>query len=160
MGRWQKPDEEVTDGAKYAREWADTEGGKSYRKQHAEYAKEWRKNNPEKFKASQKRAYEKVRFEALSHYSGGTPICSCCGETQILFLQIDHVNDDGAEHRRLIGMAQGAGEQKHKVNIGGNGLPYWLKKNNYPEGFQVLCANCNQGKRHPLGCPHNWNDEN
>ena len=37
------------------------------------------------------------------------------------------------------------------------GLPLyqWLISNNYPEGFQILCSNCNQGKRRNHNvCPH------
>ncbi len=26
--------------------------------------------------------------------------------------------------------------------------------NGYPDGFQVLCANCNMAKDRPGGCPH------
>jgi len=58
-------------------------------------------------------------------------------------------------------MAQGTAAQVHnqgqKVNVGGNGLPYWLKKNNWPEGFQVLCYNCNSAKRVDGICPHQKN---
>ena len=32
----------------------------------------------------------------LDHYGRA---CSCCGETEPAFLTIDHVNNDGAEHR-------------------------------------------------------------
>ena len=31
----------------------------------------------------------------------------------------------------------------------------WIKRNNYPDGFQVLCWNCNSGKGANGGiCPH------
>ena len=30
----------------------------------------------------------------------------------------------------------------------------WLKKNNYPEGYRVLCANCNWAMRYGKVCPH------
>ena len=30
----------------------------------------------------------------------------------------------------------------------------YLKKNNYPDGFQVLCWNCNLGRAHYGVCPH------
>jgi len=52
------------------------------------------------------------------------------------------------------GRSIGASSAWLKVNIGGNGLPYWLKKNNFPPGFQVLCANCNFAKRNSRYCPH------
>lgn len=71
--------------------------------------------------------------------------CKCCGETTPEFLQIDHVNNDGAEHRREVGT--------------GNAVYWWLIKNNYPEGFQVLCANCNYAKEFYGGCPHSTDKE-
>lgn len=81
------------------------------------------------------RALKDLVFAAYGGYK-----CACCGETEKLFLQIDHVNNDGADHRR---------ERK------GKGLYTWLKCRNFPEGFQVLCANCNWGKRQNGGvCPH------
>ena len=155
MPRWKKDPSEITAGAVYMRDWLQTEAGQAYRKTHAEYAKEWRKRNKKQFHETQRRAYISVRLECLQHYSGKEiPECRCCGETIIEFLHLDHVAGDGAAHRRKIGMPQGVAEQKHRVNIGGNGLPYWLKKNNWPEGFQVLCANCNVGKRIGKYCPH------
>lgn len=131
----------------YMREWGKTDKGKAYKEKHNAYMREWRLKNQERFKASQKRAYNKMRYDCLSHYAGGTPACKCCGEAEILFLHIDHVNGDGADHRRAL---------KAEIGYypGGNNLPYWLKKNGYPEGFQVLCANCNLGKRIAKDCPH------
>ena len=36
----------------------------------------------------------------------------------------------------------------------------WLKNNNFPEGFQVLCFNCNCGKARNKGiCPHSGKTE-
>ena len=131
----------------YMRDWLKTEKGNEYRKRHNEYMKQWRKDNKDKFKANQKRAYDKMRYECLSHYSGGEPVCACCGEKEILFLHIDHINGNGAEHRRQLKKELG-------YYPGGNNLPYWLKKNDYPDGFQVLCANCNLGKRTNEKCPH------
>jgi len=148
MARWRK--ENATEGALYNREWSLTEAGKEYRKRHAEYAREWRKKNRERFKANQKRAYDNARMKVLTHYSSGTPHCKCCGETEILFLHLDHKNGDGADHRRKL-MAENG------YYPGGNGLPYWLMKNNFPEGFQVLCANCNLAKRQNKTCPHQYN---
>ena len=80
-------------------------------------------------------------IEALDAYGG--PICSCCGETSVFFLTLDHINNDGAEHRRRTKGASG------KV------LAWVLKKEGYPPGFQVLCFNCNCGKARNGGvCPH------
>jgi hypothetical protein len=84
---------------------------------------------------------DKVRDTVYKAYGGY--ICECCGETERAFLSIDHVNNDGAEHRRTHRLQ--TGEQMHR----------WLIRNGFPDGFQVLCMNCNWGKRNNNGaCPH------
>jgi hypothetical protein len=88
-------------------------------------------------KTSRKRLFIKV----ITHYGSE---CACCGETEIRFLSIDHIEGKGNEHRRTI-----------KRN-GGNAFYHWLIDNNYPEGFRILCYNCNLGRAHNDGiCPHN-----
>lgn len=91
-------------------------------------------------RARAKRAitYPLLKAAAFGAYGGAR--CSCCGESQPLMLTIDHVNNDGAEHRRRI--------RRH-------GLYAWLKQQGYPPGYQVLCFNCNVGKHLNDGvCPH------
>ena len=115
------------------------------RKAHRE-----KRKNPDWVEKQRKRGREywhQLRHEAIMAYGGYE--CACCGETEPLFLSIDHVNNDGAEHRRQLGKfdgnGKGAGSQTMK----------WLKDNGYPEGFQVLCMNCNHGKARNNGiCPH------
>lgn len=86
-----------------------------------------------------------LKLEVLIHYGGSPPRCACCGETTFEFLTIDHINNDGAKHRKLI-------------NRKGFGFYLWLRKNGFPEGFQVLCMNCNWGRAHNKGiCPHKIN---
>ncbi len=78
---------------------------------------------------------------AFKEYGGC--ICKCCGITQSVFLSIDHIDNNGNQHRKEI------------QNKGGYHFYTWLKKNNYPPGYQVLCMNCNFGKRMNNGiCPH------
>ena len=55
------------------------------------------------------------------------------------FLQIDHIDGGGTKHRREIGVGM---------------LYKWLRRNNYPAGFQTLCANCNFAKGRYGKCPH------
>ena len=158
MGRWKQSDSDVTSGALVMRKWVQTETGRAYKLRHNEYAKEWRKNNKDQFKTTQKRAQQAVRLEALQHYSKDIPECACCGEKGLPFLTLDHINGDGAAHRRELGMAQGdpaqVERQNQKVTMSANGFCYWLKKNNWPEGIQVLCMNCNFAKRDNKYCPH------
>jgi len=77
-----------------------------------------------------------MRRKVFAHY--GTE-CECCGEPNEKLLSIDHINDDGAEHRRRI-----------RTRIAS-----WLVKNNYPPGFRILCFGCNAGRYLNGGiCPH------
>lgn len=85
-------------------------------------------------------ANQRLRLECLNAYGG--PICVCCGETELVFLTLDHIANDGAEHRRKIGLRSGAG------------LYRYLIRNNFPPGLQVLCWNCNEAKRIQGSCPH------
>lgn len=96
-----------------------------HRLQKKEYAKEY---------TARKR---KIVMEAY-----GNSTCACCGETNDKFLTLDHINGGGNKHRREIAM-------------GGKTYWNWFIKNNFPPGFQVLCWNCNLGKRVNNGiCPH------
>jgi hypothetical protein len=84
-----------------------------------------------------KRHRETLQQDIISHYGGK---CACCGETTTAFLTIDHIKDDGAKHKREVGRSS---------------VYSWLKKNNFPEGFRVLCWNCNCGRWRNGGiCPH------
>lgn len=86
--------------------------------------------------------YGRARLEAYEAYGGAH--CACCGEKELMFLTIDHVNNDGAEHRRSLGWKRG-----------GRSMGAWLRANGFPPGFQVLCINCNFGKHRNGGvCPH------
>jgi hypothetical protein len=85
----------------------------------------------------QLRGKQKRKDEVYNAYGGY--ICRCCGETDPIFLTIDHVNNDGYVHRKQF-----------KTDIYS-----WLRTNGYPSGFQVLCWNCNRAKHYNNGiCPH------
>lgn len=97
-----------------------------------------------RFRSYQKSWREGKKREAFEHYGGA--ICACCGESGFGFLTIDHVNSDGANHRREI----------FSNTSRGRGRIYgWLRSHGYPPGFQILCFNCNCGRQHNGGiCPH------
>jgi len=84
--------------------------------------------------------YVALRAEVIAAYGG---ICSCCGESESVFLELDHSKDNGAAHRKKIGR-------------GSKACYAWLKKRWFPnDDFQLLCANCNQGRKRNGGiCPH------
>ena len=130
--------------------------------------RDWRENNREKFREQSRgwrnrklangspeevalirqaerdktnRINARNRAEVFAAYGGYK--CNCCGETESLFLTIDHVHNNGAELRRS--------------GVHGNGSAFyaWLRKNGFPDGFQVLCMNCQLGKHRNGGvCPH------
>lgn len=84
---------------------------------------------------------ELVKHEVYEAYGGY--ICNCCQETEPSFLTIDHINNDGAEMRK----------NTHPEST--YSFYCWLRDNNWPSGFQVLCWNCQWGKRKNNGvCPH------
>jgi len=83
-----------------------------------------------------------LKLAALNAYGG--PICACppCGTKCWSMLQIDHIKNNGAAHRREIGRGS-----RHEPGTGGSTTMYrWLRDNDYPPGFQVLCSNCNLSK--------------
>lgn len=104
---------------------------------------EWRKTrSPEVWNAYNRNRNARMRLEVLARYGG---FCTCCGEAEFRFLTIDHVNNDGAEHRRERGGGQGNGTNIYR----------WLKAHHFPvSGFQVLCYNCNCAKAITGECPH------
>lgn len=81
------------------------------------------------------------RLDALRHYSAGVPACKCCGESLLEFLTIDHIGGGGTEHRR---------ELRGRVSS----IYLWLKRRGYPEGYRVLCMNCNFSLGMYGYCPH------
>jgi hypothetical protein len=91
----------------------------------------------------QRAHHKQLRDDVFAAYGGYH--CACCGEPEPVFLEIDHINNDGAAHRKLL-------------KGGGRHLYNWLRTNKYPPGFQVLCANCNRAKRFGI-CPHQLSKE-
>lgn len=93
------------------------------------------------FKHIRSRETYRLRREmCINHYGG---MCAHCGESRYEFLQIDHIHGRGNEHRR---------------QIPGGKLHDFLIKNNYPGGYQILCASCNWAKgvhgfnpKYPIG---------
>lgn len=80
-----------------------------------------------------------IKHIVIEKYGGE---CNCCGENKILFLTIDHKNNDGSLERK-----------KEKISS----LSFYLKlkKEEIREDLQVLCWNCNLGKSINNGvCPH------
>ena len=104
-----------------------------------EYKSQYHIQNQAKLNSNSRlwRANEKVK--TLEYYSQTSPPeCMRCGFSDIRALTIDHIDGGGTRHTRSIG-------------FGGNHFYTWLRKNNYPEGYQVLCRNCQSIKQHEKG---------
>ena len=105
-----------------------------------EYRKNYNILNKEKIAIRKSKWRIERRIKVLEHY--GNSMCSCCGEKEILFLSLDHINGGGSKERRDIKRA-------------GDSFYRWIIVNNYPNGFRVLCHNCNWGVHVNKGiCPH------
>lgn len=84
------------------------------------------------------------RKAVLEHYGQE---CVCCREIELCFLAIDHIDGKGSTHRK-------------EINKHGSGFFKWLVDNDFPEGFRVLCHNCNMGAYLNGGiCPHKTRTE-
>lgn len=107
-----------------------------YAVNHVEALKRWQPT------AAAKR--ERIKEATFAAYGGY--VCACCGETEKKFLSLDHINNDGATFRRsMYGNRNAAGLVTYA----------WLARKGFPSGYQVLCMNCNHGKRMNNGvCPH------
>ena len=128
-----------------------------YSEKQKKYYQEYQKLNSEKVNDYNKKSYAKnregrlthirayqneVKRQVFTHYSNGTMACKCCEISGMPFLSVDHIEGNGARHRREIGVPTGIR------------FYFWLRKNNFPKGFQILCHNCNQAKWIYGECPH------
>lgn len=124
--------------------------GRAYSQAHrSEYVERARKKYYEDIEASRQYGREKQKLHrqrnrqfVLAAYGGA---CKCCGEDNEAFLCMDHIDGGGNDHRR---------EQTGDRRGSASAIYKWLHDNNYPAGFQILCANCNMAKERPGGCPH------
>jgi hypothetical protein len=100
----------------------------------------WQANNSEHRAAKDREKNRELRIFVLSHYSPPTPRCRCCGEAVYEFLHLHHKDGGGGKHREKVG--RGANFYK------------WIIKNDFPLGYEVLCANCDEAEGHYGICPH------
>jgi hypothetical protein len=80
-----------------------------------------------------------IRLQTLYWYSNGQMKCECCGENDDRLLTIDHM--------------RGGGKQ-HLIDKGNKNLYEILYYEKYPEGYRVLCHNCNKSYGQYGYCPH------
>lgn len=106
-------------------------------------SRKWRADNPKRWKELRKDYYGRHsneisvhskeehierRLIILRHYfDSDSPVCN---EDNIYFLVINYINGGGNKHRKEI---------KRKSDK----FYQWLVVNKFPDGFRVLCHNCN-----------------
>jgi len=101
------------------------------KKEIYEQHKIWVSKNRKKISMYSKLQNNKIKLLILQVYSKNKLECKYCGFDNIDALTIDHIHNNGAKHRKKL-----------KITRCGIGFYCWLKKNNFPKGYQVLCANC------------------
>jgi hypothetical protein len=152
-GKWGKRDSEEWKKCQreWMREWRKNNPDKAKEKARVASRKRWKENTVYRETTNRWRKEEyyplvekpkrllrerQKRLRVINFYGGR---CKCCGEDTFEFLAIDHINNDGAEHRRTFKSS----------------IIDWIIKNNFPKGFQILCHNCNLAKAFYGECPHN-----
>jgi len=132
------------------KEWK-REYDKKYRKKNKEriraYQRKYREEHIEEYKQRAKEYRERITLEVMTHYSKGKPVCVCCGEERMEFLTIDHVEGGGTAHRKVLGRY-------------GKHFYRWLYQQGFPDGYQILCYNCNCSLGRFGYCPHEKEKEN
>ena len=105
--------------------------GMNYNDYRKLYMRNWRVKNGEKVRASMRKHNQKRRQELLAVL--GEPLCKNCGFSDVRALQVDHINGDGHNDRRIM-----------KRYSAQNLMKLVMEK---PDNYQLLCANCNWIKR-------------
>ena len=79
----------------------------------------------------------------MMRYSNNVPQCACCGELEYDFLSLDHIIPQAI-----------TGKLPNRVGVH---LYRKLKREGFPDGYQILCSNCNLAKRDHGVCIHDKN---
>ena len=112
-------------------------------------AKRYYQSKREKLLSLSSTSYYEIRKIVLEGYSKSIPKCVCCGVKGSEFLAIDHIKGrkemDSEPELKKIG---------YSSKFNGKKLYVWLRNNNFPKGFQILCHNCNFAKGKLGKCPH------
>lgn len=125
-----------------------------YKAQARAYSESYRLKNPDKIIAQTAKAAEKLKnpihkavvrerernrarelkLEVIRVYSKGSMCCAYCGYSDVRALELDHIDNNGQAHRKALNNRKTVYQD--------------VKCNNYPDGFQILCSNCNKIKEY------------
>lgn len=108
----------------------------SQKARHAAESKRYRIKYKDKIKAERPlrslQYLARLREEIFTAYSlDGLPMCQECNAVDRL--SIDHINQQGSEHRTKAGR-----------RVLGIQLYYLLRRSGYPSGYRTLCDYCNR----------------
>src|SRR3989304_8757068 len=97
-------------------------------KNHDRYLNE-KESRKEYSKIQYRKRKEKITREVFLHYGYDKIECCRCGFNNIFALTLDHINGGG---------------HKHRESLRRTGMVFycWLQKQGYPEGYQLMCMNC------------------
>ncbi len=136
----------------YSRRWR-TVNPERYKEKQREYRNRYEAKNFDKITANQRRyrdthrqqlrdtANLKTRMLKLEVIANYGCACACCGESNPVFLTVDHINGGGMKDRAS--------------DHGGWRFYTRLKKLGFPkDDYQLLCYNCNLAKGFFGICPH------
>jgi len=102
--------------------------GIAHQEKLTQYKKRWWTSHRRESLERKHREAQQLRGVVLVGYGGR---CAACGERHPEFLALDHINRDGASHRK---------------SVPASALCRWAIKENYPPTLQLLCHNCNLDK--------------
>ena len=83
------------------------------------------------------KSHKLIRIQLIASLGGW---CACCGERELDFLEIDHINGGGQMH------GNGARARYYKM---------WAEvREGRTQNLQILCANCHRSKTRSGICMH------
>ena len=109
------------------------------------YSTEWKRKDSEhreRSNAWDRRRNQEIKLQLISGYGGK---CVCCGESNPVFLTLEHKNHDGQEHRKSLGGSKHSGGMKIYKDVINRG---------FPSEYTILCMNCNFAEKDGRLCPH------
>lgn len=110
------------------------------REKQRAWGQAWREKNRERSRELNTKYNRETKQRIMAHYGGG---CTCCGETTVEFLTLDHINGDGGQDRK-------------QARVGHGGYRHYKKLLQEPPraDLQILCVNCHHAKTFTGSCPH------